>query len=207
MPGCRERVLLVFIARVTQPPTLPAAQTDCVSPRDLEHALQLVQTVYLAGLRAFARGKGVDEQDLDDFVAEVSVLLVREWPTFDGKQFTDWLFAFAKFVARTRKTLRRRNRIILDSTVEIDSVHAPESRPGEGLDDQRAVAVVLAFLPSLKAIDRYVFLARASGQRAVVIAQGIRDEFGAVLTDHAVRVRWWRIRAKVQAQLKAQGLK
>lgn len=192
---------------MTQPPTLPAAQTDCVSPRDLEHALQLVQTVYRAGLRAFARGKGVDEQDLDDFVAEVGVLLVREWSTFDGKQFRDWLFAFAKFVARTRKTRRRRNRIILDSTVEIDSVHAPEANPGEGLDDQRAVGVVSAFLPSLKAVDRHIFLARAGGQSAAEIAQSIQEEMGAVLTPHAVRVRWWRIRAKVQAQLKAQGLK
>jgi len=196
-----------FIAPVKQPPTSLAAHTGCDVPCGLEQALQLVQTKYAARLKSGARGRGVASRDLDDFMAEVSVLIVQGWPTFDGRDFECWLFTCARFVARTRKTVRDRDRIVLDSTVEIDSIHAPEVKEGEGLDDQRAVAVVLAFLPSLKAIDRYIFLARASGQRAAVIAQGIRDEFGAVLTDHAVRVRWGRIRAKVQAQLKAQGLK
>ncbi len=174
-----------------------------VRTRDLNRVVELAWRLYRRPLLGMAKQAGVPAQEFDDFVQDVFAVAIRGWPDFRGDNFRGWLFTLAWYQTRTWRGAQARAVAFIDSDSTAEAVtHAD---PEADLDAQRVIALVLRVVEGCTLIEQIIFRGQVLGHGDTEIVDTLANELGVTLTNHAVVVRWGRVRAKLRLALQAHG--
>lgn len=122
-------------------------------------------------IERLAKAYEADAEKRRDLLQEIHIALWRSLATFDGRcSLRTWVYRIAHNTAISQIVRRRAATPPLVSLDDIEMT-APASDADRAMDDQRVRDRLMAFVQSLKPLDREVFVLYLEGEDAAAIGE------------------------------------